>query len=1000
MTTLADRFVFVLVDATVKATVLLALAVIIVVFARRASASFRHLIWVLGLGCALILPLLSQTLPHWRVPLRTPVVQPRQAALSPPPALAPSPEPSGTKNESASISAASAAPSQATEVTSPVHSVPMPAAPAYPAMPAQVPWAAWTLLVWAVGVLLVLARIVRGAISLRAVAATSNRVEDGMFAAVKAAAMKAMQVNCPVVLLIGSKLSRVAVPLTWGARCPVVVLPADATTWLEDKLRASLLHEMAHVRRVDWLLQTVAHLICALYWFNPLVWLAARKMRAESETACDDLVLAAGMPAADYAQHLLDIALCARDERRSVAVAVGMAQTPKIEGRLRTVLALGLSRRPPTRRIISGVLVTGLALAIPLAALRLVVHAQGVAVPAASRLQLQGDFTLRYAVTIRNQQTTASLRHEYQQLRTSYQTELSKDPFFQPVPEEFYMPFATFQQRRNRTRHVVITVSSNDGKLLYQTVEDNDSYSQVYDGHNTQTFGNGHAGATETGRPPVMADCPMPAVGLPYLPLLQDATLVGLAAQRQTWNASIFDVGTVQGQDQPYYMNGLAHATRRDGTWKLLDTDNSSQQWQFFQHQRFQNLWLASRMRLIKYDINALPPSGQFTTLQSAMGWFRTMRYPSEVSDYRLLSASSTPFDLASLAKHVPGRQALATHSQQMDDLNLQEALHLRYHLQDWAQSSKTLLQQMAADPGDRTFAARVSQSLQTLPFPLWRGYSHPAHVWDGDPRVGHDGQKPVFTAERLSPQVFTAARDFEIARSRNAGTSHIVLWASGRITSNKSGGIEKVESQQEIVPAFFVGNMGNIAEDTPDAASEASPNASAVTQLTFSNAAATMPAPRFRRYVSKPLPNGTRYTFLYPAYLHKIDQGSLDQSNQFITVRIAADGQREVVPQTQKGILIMERGTHILKLVPHEEFCGVVVGPPDSSYVGKEPLRQERQWVGEYGSHHDLCLTDAHTRRRFLLTHEDRYLRDLFVQTDPVIMSSFRILSPGTTVR
>jgi len=152
------------------------------------------------------------------------------------------------------------------------------------------------------------------------------------------------------------------------------------------------------------------------------------------------------------------------------------------------------------------------------------------------------------------------------------------------------MPFATFQQRRNRTRHIIITVSSNDGKLLYQIVEDNDSYSQVYDGHNTQTFGNGHAGATETGRPPVMAYCPMPAVGLPYLPLLQDATLVGLAAQRQTWNASIFDVGTVQGQNQPHYMNGLAHATRRDGTWKLLDTDNSSQQWQFFQHQRFQNL--------------------------------------------------------------------------------------------------------------------------------------------------------------------------------------------------------------------------------------------------------------------------------------------------------------------------------------------------------------------------------------------------------------------------
>src|SRR5690606_18119326 len=87
----------------------------------------------------------------------------------------------------------------------------------------------------------------------------------------------------------------------------LVLLP-EAVDWPEERIRAVLLHELAHIRRNDWLVQLLAGVLRAVYWFNPLVWLACARLRLESERACDDAVIGHGVNRTAYAAQLLALA--------------------------------------------------------------------------------------------------------------------------------------------------------------------------------------------------------------------------------------------------------------------------------------------------------------------------------------------------------------------------------------------------------------------------------------------------------------------------------------------------------------------------------------------------------------------------------------------------------------------------------------------------------------------------------------------------------------------
>jgi BlaR1 peptidase M56/HEAT repeats len=122
-------------------------------------------------------------------------------------------------------------------------------------------------------------------------------------------------------------------PVTIGSR---ILLPREAANWPAPRLRAVLLHEHAHVQRRDFLHAFISDVTCAVYWFHPLAWLAARQAALAREQACDDAVLAHGVEPDAYAAAILDVARTL--VRRRTAPALAMAQRSQLEVRLRAIL--------------------------------------------------------------------------------------------------------------------------------------------------------------------------------------------------------------------------------------------------------------------------------------------------------------------------------------------------------------------------------------------------------------------------------------------------------------------------------------------------------------------------------------------------------------------------------------------------------------------------------------------------------------------------------------
>lgn len=344
-------------DAAVRGTFIILAALGATALMRRTSASARHLVWLAALTALMLLPLARRFVPEWRVLPAMPT------AVLVSPAADPAPRLEAPSLDAGAPAALAGAPAPS-------------AAPSVP-QPFRIPtdWKTLALLAWAAGAALFALRLAYGLARVRWMERRATELTDDEWVRLTDGLSRRLRLGRIVRLL---REPAATVPMTWGIFHPVILLPGEADEWGSERRRVVLAHELAHVRRWDALTQWIAHVALVVYWFNPLVWMAVRKLREEREHACDDAVLEIGTAPADYANHLLTI-VRSLGSAPGPAHALAMARRSQFEGRLLAILDNAVRRNGVSRAAALATSAAALACLVPLAAMRPADHAMAVA---------------------------------------------------------------------------------------------------------------------------------------------------------------------------------------------------------------------------------------------------------------------------------------------------------------------------------------------------------------------------------------------------------------------------------------------------------------------------------------------------------------------------------------------------------------------------------------------------------------------------------------------
>lgn len=288
--------------------------------ARRRSAAERSMVAHAGLFALLALPAASLLLPAW-----TPL--PASWFANEAPAV--------IDTETLTTGAPAAGPGAATASVPAVADATGPAPVTFPAVADIAPFLYLVPLALLFGVMLL------AVVRLFAMRGRAEILVQGSWLSALAEAQRRMGFKHGTALLVSEELRS---PISWGVLRPTIVLSPKAVEAVGEA-EAIIAHELAHVARLDWAKLLAARVACAVFWFNPLVWMLARESHQLREEAADDAVLMADIDGPDYATLLVGAAR--HDNQGALLAAHGVAPgKDSLKRRITRVLDGSLKRGP------------------------------------------------------------------------------------------------------------------------------------------------------------------------------------------------------------------------------------------------------------------------------------------------------------------------------------------------------------------------------------------------------------------------------------------------------------------------------------------------------------------------------------------------------------------------------------------------------------------------------------------------------------------------------
>ncbi len=500
-------------EAAGKSFLILAAAIPLALWCRKSAAATRHFLWLAVLASLLALPEATIFAPRWSGPVWAGSILHKGAAQL-----------AGNGAPALVIGRAAAANAGKSSAGAPPAAAREPAAQAMKSMP----WRAFIWPGWLMGVVLTMLVFMERQWKLRRIERAARPVTDLELLGLLGSVLRELGLRRKVRLL---EIDQPLMPMTWGCWRPAALLPAGAANWQRERQRLVLRHELAHVRRGDCWTQALAALVCALYWFNPLVWLAAARMRIEREQACDDLVVALGQTRpSEYAGHLLDIV---RQWSAAPHAALPVVKKSGLEQRLRALLDGGNQHGEMTRRAALGVVCSLVVCLIALAGWR--VAAAGTE-PEALRAQLIARVQAFSTLKEKQAEQLASAAGE----KISPEFQAFFDAAIRGDGQYVTNRFAYYQKHHRQYSSTEEPIKDLDTSYwstaleidlaYFDVVSDEPNYVQDFAGGIIQSIpaGSIYFGGTDPGRGLITAFCRSQPEGDPFFTLTQNALADGM----------------------------------------------------------------------------------------------------------------------------------------------------------------------------------------------------------------------------------------------------------------------------------------------------------------------------------------------------------------------------------------------------------------------------------------------------------------------------------------